>query len=110
MATAAPHTDVAGIARPAGRLDLQTALEPYAGPWNGRLAAHLLRRAGFGGTAAEVQRLALMQMDAAVDSIVNFAPTGSLPAPPQLYDPREVLRQNFMGTLRAMMGDDTQRR
>ena len=110
MATAAPHTDVAGIARPAGRLDLQTALEPYAGPWNERLAAHLLRRAGFGGTAAEVQRLASMPMHAAVDSMVNFAPTGALPAPPELYDPREILRQNFMGTLRALMGDDTQRR
>lgn len=110
MATAAPHTDVAGIARPAGRLDLQTALEPYAGPWNERLAAHLLRRAGFGGTAAEVRRLATMPMHAAVDSMVNFASTSALPAPPQLYDPRQILRQNVMGTLRALMGDDAQRR
>jgi uncharacterized protein (DUF1800 family) len=110
MATALPHTDVAGIARPAGRLDVQNALEPYAGPWTPRLAAHLLRRAGFGGTAVEVARLASMQMHSAVDSLVGFASTDALPPPPQLYDPREIIRQNFAGTLRAIMGDDMQRR
>lgn len=103
-------TDVAGIARPAGALDAQTALEPYDGPWNARLAAHLLRRAGFGGTAAEVQRLAAMRMHDAVDSLVHFPSTAALPGPPALYDPREVLRENFAGVLRAAMGDDTQRR
>lgn len=110
MATALPHTDVAGIARPAGRLDVENALEAYAGPWSPRLAAHLLRRAGFGGTAAEVARLASMQMHSAVDSLVGFASTGALPPAPQLYDPREILRQNFAGTLRALVGDDMQRR
>jgi uncharacterized protein (DUF1800 family) len=103
-------TDVAGIARPAGRLDLATALEPYRGPWNARLAAHLLRRAGFGGTSAEVGRLAAMPMHVAVDSLVNFPSTDALPGPPPLYDPREAIRQNFMGAMRAMIGDDTQRR
>lgn len=104
------HTDVAGITRPAGHLDAATALEPYAGPWNARLAAHLLRRAGFGGTAAEVQRLSSGSMHAAVDSLVNFANTGALPGPPELYDPREAIRENFGGALRAFMGDDMQRR
>ncbi|HKU66159.1 MAG TPA: DUF1800 domain-containing protein [Candidatus Baltobacteraceae bacterium] len=103
-------TDVAGITRPAGRLDVQSALAPYGGSWNARLAAHLLRRAGFGGTGAEVARLAAMPVHAAVDSLVHFAPTDSLAPPPELYDPREILRQNFMGTLRAFMGDDGQRR
>jgi uncharacterized protein (DUF1800 family) len=110
MATAVPHTDVAGIARPAGRLDLQTALEPYAGPWNERLAAHLLRRAGFGGTNAEIRRLSSVPVHAAVDSLVNFPSTSALPPPPELYDPRQALMQNFGGTLKALMGDDMQRR
>jgi hypothetical protein len=107
MATA---TDVAGIARPAGTLELDIALEPYGGPWSARHAGHLLRRAGFGGRPAEVERLASMPMHAAVDSLVHFPSTASLPAPPALYDPRSVLRQNFMGALRAFIGDDTQRR
>ncbi len=51
-----------------------------------------------------------MPMHAAVDSLVNFAPTSALPAPPDLYDPREALRGNAMRTLGALMGDSTQRR
>src|SRR5689334_8576086 len=38
--------------RPHGAVDVSTALLPYAGPWNPQLAAHLLRRSGFGGSAA----------------------------------------------------------
>ncbi len=110
MAIALPHTDVAGIARPAGRLDLGTALEPYAGPWNARLAAHLLRRAGFGGTSVEVARLASMPVHAAVDSLVDFPSTDALPPAPELYDPRRAIMENFGGALKAFMGDDTARR
>ena len=47
--------DVGGIARPAGRLDLSTALQPHVGRLGERSAAHLLRRAGFGGTPDQVQ-------------------------------------------------------
>lgn len=110
MGTALPHTDVAGIARPAGSLDLAHALEPYAGPWNTRLAAHLLRRAGFGGSTAQVTRLAGMPIHAAVDSLVNFPSTGALPPPPALFDARQYIMQNFMGGVRALMGDDTEKR
>jgi hypothetical protein len=109
MATAT-RTDVAGIHRPAGVLDIATALAPFRGPWNERLAAHLLRRAGFGGSPEEVKRLASMPMNAAVDSFVNFPSTAALPAPPQPYDPRAALREDFMGTMRALIGDSTQRR
>jgi uncharacterized protein (DUF1800 family) len=110
MATAIPHTDVAGIARPAGRLDALSALEPYRGPWNARLAAHLLRRAAFGGTQPEVQRLAGMPMNAAVDSLVNFSPAAGPASPPPLYDPRQAILQKFGGALRALMADDMARR
>lgn len=103
MATAQlPATDVGGLSRPSGLLDADTALEPYNGPWTPRLAAHLLRRAGFGGTLTG-------SMHDAVDSLVNFNPAPA-PPPADIYDPRAVLRQNLMGTLRAFMGDDTQRR
>jgi uncharacterized protein (DUF1800 family) len=51
-----------------------------------------------------------MPVHAAVDSLVNFPSTGALPAPPELYDPRQALMQNFGGMLKALMGDDMQRR
>ncbi len=110
MATALPHTDVAGIARPAGTLDAASALREYAGPWNERLAAHLLRRAGFGGTPDDVRQIASRSMNAAVDGLVNFPSTGALPAPPQLFDPREMLRNLFFGGQLTAKPDDMQRR
>ncbi|HLI96137.1 MAG TPA: DUF1800 domain-containing protein [Candidatus Baltobacteraceae bacterium] len=110
MASAAlPQTDVAGITRPAGRLDLTTALEPYRGPWNARLAAHLLRRAGFGGTSDEVARTAAMPMNAAVDSLVNFPSTANLPEPDNLYNFGQAVQQLFPGG-RPKAVDDMQRR
>ncbi len=100
----------AGMNRPAGSLDIATALEPYRGPWNERLAAHLLRRAGFGGTAGEIHRFASMRVQDAAGSLIDFTSTSSLPQPQDIYDPRSTIRENFMGTLRSMMGDDTQKR
>lgn len=87
-----PRTDVAGISRPAGTLDLSTALRAYAGPWNERLAAHLLRRAGFGGTPEQVKHAATQRMGAAVDALIHFPSTEGLPSTPALFDPREMLR------------------
>jgi uncharacterized protein (DUF1800 family) len=79
--------------RPAGTLNAATALLPYAGPWNPRLAAHLLRRAGFGGSPDDVGRLARMSAHDAVDSLVNFPPeTGLADRPPDLRDPAELVR------------------
>ena len=71
--------------RPAGPL-VASPLSPYGGPWNARLAAHLLRRAGFGGTPDAVRRCAGLPMRAAVASLVNFPATTNLPAGPQLPD------------------------
>ena len=70
--------------RPAGNLALASALAPYAGPWTPREAAHLLRRAGFGGSPADVARLAGGSMGAAVDGLVHFPDTSMLPAQPEL--------------------------
>jgi uncharacterized protein (DUF1800 family) len=85
----------AGLIRPAGMLDSHAALRPYAGPWNERLAAHLLRRAGFGGDAATVGRAASGSMHSSVDELLNYPSTSALPQPDELYDPRELIRQNL---------------
>jgi uncharacterized protein (DUF1800 family) len=74
----------AGYVRPAGRLDVMTALGPYAGPWDDRLAAHLLRRAGFSGTPSEVARLAAMSPHDAAESLIHFGDTSNFLPPPSL--------------------------
>jgi uncharacterized protein (DUF1800 family) len=88
---AAPSTappPPAALYRPAGQLDLVTALEPYAGPWGVRQAAHLWRRAGFGGSPDDVQRASGLGVHAAVDGFIRFADASALPAQPQLVDDR----------------------
>jgi hypothetical protein len=72
--------------RPAGSLPA-APLEAYAGPWNARLAAHLLRRAGFGGSPDAVARFAAMPLSAAVGELVDFPENNALPdVPPELPD------------------------
>lgn len=46
-------------------------LAPYSGRFSARQAAHLLRRAGFGGTAADVSQLASLGASRAVDSLLH---------------------------------------
>ncbi|MBD5607175.1 MAG: DUF1800 domain-containing protein [Candidatus Eremiobacteraeota bacterium] len=59
--------------RPPGDLDLATALARYAGPFTRRDAAHLLRRAGFGGTAAEIEAHRALGVEGAVDALLHPA-------------------------------------
>ena len=77
--------------RPAGRIDPANALAPYRHALDQRAAAHLLRRAGFGGTAEEIARYATMSPSFAAESLVHFGDTSALPQPPDIYDPREAL-------------------
>ncbi|HEY4439905.1 MAG TPA: DUF1800 domain-containing protein [Candidatus Elarobacter sp.] len=80
--------------RPPGSLDVATALDPYAGRFGTRQAAHLLRRAGFGGSADDIARLAGLPMSDAVDTLLH--PSVAEPAfadyPPAeiLYDPKKA--------------------
>ena len=76
------HTDVGGILRPQGHLDLATALAPYESALGERAAAHLLRRAGFGGTPDDVRRFAAMTAREAVAQLMKFPSAQSI-APPQ---------------------------
>ncbi|HTJ28016.1 MAG TPA: DUF1800 domain-containing protein [Candidatus Limnocylindria bacterium] len=85
---AASTTSPSASYRPAGTLDAAAALQPYAGPWNARLAAHLARRAGFGGSPADVAQLAATTMNGAVDRFIRFADTSALPPPPALEPPQ----------------------
>ncbi len=79
--------------RPAGALDASTALQRYTGPFTTRNAAHLLRRAGFGGSAADTAALAAFgSSDRAVDSLLHPTVTETdfpdYPATTLLYDPK----------------------
>jgi hypothetical protein len=60
--------------RPSGSLDPASALSPYVGPWTPKLAAHLLRRAGFGGSSAEIDGATAAGMHATVVKLLNFGP------------------------------------
>ena len=63
----------AGTAEQAGLASWQDDLAPIANAdWNYETAAHLLERAGFGGTPAQVEALAALSPTAAVNSLVNF--------------------------------------
>src|ERR1700754_5103278 len=46
--------------------------------WNAERAAHLLSRAGFGGTPEDIAKLAAMSPSEAVKSLVYFKADGSL--------------------------------
>ncbi|HTX58435.1 MAG TPA: DUF1800 domain-containing protein [Verrucomicrobiae bacterium] len=95
--------DVAGMLRPAGALD-PDPLAPYRGALDERSAAHLLRRAGFGGTPDDVRRYAAMSVGDAVESLVRF-PSETV-APPDVYDPTPVLAQYGPAGLRALSRHD----
>jgi len=103
------NVDVAGIHRPAGPLDAAGALRPYGGPWNQRLAAHLMRRAGFGGSPDEIRAMAAMSPAEAVASLVHFPSTAGMPQPADVFDPVAYLRGQFAGRRPADMTDDQKR-
>src|SRR5271165_3239821 len=77
--------DAAASFRPAGALPA-VPLAPYNGPWDARLAAHLLRRAAFGGSPADIARLAELPPPDAVSSLIRFSSTSALPARPDLLN------------------------
>jgi len=106
MALPQTPVDIGGMNRPQGRLDPSTALAAYPGPLTERQAAHLLRRAGFGGTPDEVRRYAAMPVRGAVDSLIHFpASTGAQPAPNDVYSPVQLLSQYGPAGMRALDKD-----
>ena len=89
--------------RPAGTLDVTTALRPYAGAWSPRLAAHLLRRAGFGASPTDLRGLVDMTMHDAVGTLVDFTVNDA--TPPALYDARPALAQLLFARRNKTMPD-----
>ena len=59
-----------------------------AADWDYDKAAHLIERAGFGATPAEIERLAAMTPEAAVDSLVNYATIDNSATP--AFDPSPI--------------------
>ena len=64
---------IAALSAQAAPADWQDDLQPIAASdWSQELAAHLLERAGFGGTPAEVARLAAMSSRQIVQTLVRY--------------------------------------
>jgi uncharacterized protein (DUF1800 family) len=90
--------------RPAGSLP-SAPLAAYDGPWNTRLAAHLLRRAGFGGSPSDIAHYAAMPMGDAVAALIRFPSTANYPEP-QLTDDRAAELSLLMSVRGADKTDD----
>ncbi len=74
---------VAAIAQTAGPASWQNDLAPIApSDWNYDMAAHLLERAGFGGTPEEIKALAKMTPAQAIARLVRFEGTDASNLPP----------------------------
>src|SRR5579864_8518709 len=80
---------VQAMAQTAGPAAWQNDLTPIgAADWNYDFAAHLLERAGFGGTPGEIEALAKMTPAQAVARLVRFEGTATGNLPP--FDPSGV--------------------
>ncbi len=65
---------------------VSSGLEPYAGPWGERQAAHLIRRTHFGLTRADLISALTQTTGQAVNSIVDAAIARPLPDTPPWYN------------------------
>jgi uncharacterized protein (DUF1800 family) len=63
--------------------------------WNDARAAHLLERAGFGGTPAEIEHLAAMSPSDAVDYLVDYESIDAGLLPP--FDPSNIWDEAMLG-------------
>ena len=76
-------------AQPAGPASWQNDLKPIAAAdWNYDSAAHLLERAGFGGTPEQIQALAKLTPQQAVARLVRFQGVDDSHLPP--FDPSDI--------------------
>jgi hypothetical protein len=80
---------VSAVGQTAGPAAWQNDLTPItAKDWNRDLAAHLLERAGFGGTPAEIDALAIMTPAQAIARVVRYEGTDISHLPP--FDPSNI--------------------
>lgn len=78
----------AALVRPSGHLDLSSALLGYRGVLGEKLAAHLLRRAGFGVTPTAAREWAHRSPHEAVVRLLEMPSVAGEPVPSDIYDPR----------------------
>ncbi|MBI3845187.1 MAG: DUF1800 domain-containing protein [Planctomycetes bacterium] len=84
------------MARPAGAQGLSTLADAT---WDRERAAHLLRRAGFGGQPEDVDRLVAVGRDKAVDSLVDY---DKIPANDPPYSARAAWRLPDLTEIRTL--------
>jgi len=72
--------------------------------WTSVQAAHLLNRAGFGGTPAEIEGLRKLGLPGAVESLLAGEEEDDLFPPPQLSEPTEL--HDEMAVMRGASGED----
>ncbi len=66
-------------------------LTPFpAARWNAQTAAHLLNRAGFGGTPSEIEKLRSKGLYASVREIVDVDALGRHVPPPEWAHPKDL--------------------
>ncbi|MGE0479306.1 MAG: DUF1800 family protein [Phycisphaerae bacterium] len=75
--------------------------------WDHAAAAHLLRRAGFGGTPEEVDRLVALGLSGAVESLVNYQKTEY--DTPAAFIP-ELVREPYNRAILRAAGDEERRK
>src|SRR5438552_5383816 len=101
-------------------------LSPIAATdWNYERAAHLLERAGFGGTPQDIQRLAAMSPRQAIDSLVDYESLkndlkafdesgiwdrGMDPFPPSRAEAVRLAREHGEGLGEKVLAEGSQRR
>ena len=76
--------------------------------WNFTTAAHLLNRAGFGGTPAEIEKLTAMGHEAAVSYLVDYEKIPDNTPDPSWAKPDPERAEKFLAARRA--GEEERRR
>jgi uncharacterized protein (DUF1800 family) len=74
--------------------------------WNSETAAHLLNRAGFGGTPDEVQKLTSLGLDKAVASLIDYEHIKGLSPDPDWAHPDPQRLENLRAAIKAAKPED----
>ena len=126
LAASTPGVRTAGERVAAGPASWANDLSPIAASdWSYDRAAHLIERAGFGATPAEIERLAAMSPRQAVDSLVDYESIASTlspfdesgiwdpgmdPFPPSRAEAVRLAREHGEGLGEKLLPVGTQRR
>ena len=104
--TPTPLSNLSGVPQQED-VRITAGLEPYRGPWNAPVAAHLLRRTTFGPTRSEIASAAALTMDEVIALLLQDQPPPSPPIDPttgltwigKVFD--STLDSRYQGYLRS---------